>query len=182
MTQPIPSMRLLEDCEPHDLIRINWSGRTEWAIVGARNAQMFLICVLSGANAPFLLDAAGFVGVKQEFEYPVLSYGRAYALKPDQAGPCDVNSGPLFGVHGTMIQSDLSSESRLFLCCTFAERSAGKAYYNIGSGHTSVEPGGMKASYGRWALRLDKAITETEEPVAVVQFAAGVTAPPGEAT
>jgi hypothetical protein len=92
---------------------------------------MFLICVLSGANAPFLLDAAGVVGVKQEFDYPVLSYGRAYSLKPDQAGPCDVNSGPLFGVHGTMIQSDLSSESRLFLSCTFAERSAGKAYYNI---------------------------------------------------
>lgn len=116
--------------------------------------------------------------VKAEFDHPVLWYGQTYSLRPDYAGPCDVNSGALFGVPGAVLQSDLGSGSSLFLCCEFPERGKSKGYYNIGKGGLSGEPGGMKACYGRWALWLDKTVTRTEKPVAVVQFPAPAAAVP----
>jgi hypothetical protein len=48
--------------------------------------------------------------VKREYDNPVLWYGEAYSVRPNHAGPCDVNTGPLFGLHGTMLQSDVNSE------------------------------------------------------------------------
>ena len=102
----------------------------------------------------------------------LLCYGQAYVLKPDHAGPCDVDSGKLFGAHGAIVQSDSGSGSSLFVCCEFPERGAKRGYYNIAKGTSSGEPGGMKASYGRWALWLDKTVTQTKEDVPVVRFPA----------
>jgi hypothetical protein len=179
MTNPIPSFKFLEDCVPRDLVRINLGDRTEWALVGTKNERLLLVCILSGNDAPYLFDAAGYMGpVKPEHDNPVLWYGRAYSLLPDHAGACNVNSGPLFGVHGTMFHSEVDSGSSLFLCCRFPERGDKKAYYNIETGNFSGEPGGMRASFGRWALRLDKTITETEEPMVVAQFPLSVSAAP----
>src|SRR5580704_13834663 len=148
MTESTPSFKRLEDCAPRDLIRINVRGRTEWALIGTRNERLLLVCVLSGPNVPYLFDAANDMGiVRAEYEYPVLWYGQAYSLRPDHTGPCDVNSGALFGAHGAIVQSDPGSGSSFFLCCEFPERGAKKGYYNIGKGGFSGEPGGMKACY-----------------------------------
>jgi hypothetical protein len=170
----IPSFRFLEDCKARDLIRIDLGGRTEWALVRTKNEWIVLVCVVTEQGAPYLFDAAaGHMGtVKQEYDNPVLWYGQDYSLRPDHAGPCDVNAGPLFGLQGTMLQSDVNTTSTLFLCCAFPERGTKMAYYNIGNGTFSAEPGGSRASYGGWSLCLDKAITATKEPVAVTQFLA----------
>jgi hypothetical protein len=142
----IPSFKFLEDCKPRDLVRINLGDRTEWALVGTKNDHMVLICVVTGQGAPYLFDAAaGYIGtVKPEYDNPVLWYGQDYSFRPDHAGPCDVNAGPLFGLHGTMLQSDANTKSTLFLCCAFPERGTKKAYYNIESGNFSAEPGVLR--------------------------------------
>jgi hypothetical protein len=122
MPTAIPSLKFLEDCKPRDLIRINLGNRTEWGLVGTKSERILLVCVLSGPGAPYLFDAAGYMGmVKPEYDDAVLWYDKAYSLRPDHAAPCDVNSGSLFDLHGTMLQSNANSGSGFFLCCEFPE-------------------------------------------------------------
>jgi hypothetical protein len=68
MSSPAMTFKLLEDCNPRDLIRVNLGKSTEWALVSTKNQRLLLVVVLSGDSAPYVLDAMGdIIGVKHEF-------------------------------------------------------------------------------------------------------------------
>ena len=55
---------------------------------------------------PRCINAADDAGGNLKIHFvrvPTLSYGRAYILEPELAGPCDVHHGPLFDAQGALI-------------------------------------------------------------------------------
>jgi hypothetical protein len=154
MSNPVTTFKLLEDCNLRDLIRINLGTSTEWALVSTKTRDLLVVVVLSGKSAPYSCNAMGGMGVKDEFADPVLYYGHDYTFAPDHTGPCDVKSGQLFGANGSLLLSEVRSAPSFFLCCDFPEQGK-KTYYDINTGSLSGEPGGQKASFGRWSLWLN---------------------------
>jgi hypothetical protein len=169
MSEPAIAFKLLEDCVPRDLIRINLGESTEWALVSTKGHGLLVVVVLSGAAAPYCFNAMGSMGVKPEFEHPILCYGNSYILTPDHTGACDVNSGRLFGANGSLLLSEVNSNKSLFLRCDFPERGTA-SYYNIAIGSLGAEPGGGRASFGQWSLGLKNTVSGSEYLTYVVEF------------
>jgi hypothetical protein len=139
---------LIADCKSRDLIRLNIEGVTRWAIV-AQNSQNFRpVAILSGKDAPFVVNVDNDFGVKPEFEKAVLGYGRDYTLTPDHAGPCEVVEGPLLGVKGSVILTDTD----FYLGLDFPERGSRPVFLNLMTGKLSGEPGGGRATFKIWTL------------------------------
>jgi hypothetical protein len=178
MSEKPVTLNSLDRCGPGHLIRINLNDRTEWAIVGKSNSrQMLPVLVLTGESAPYFLNVVNEIEeLRQEYERPVLSYGHSYTLNPDHIGPCDVNSGPLFELNGVLIVAD---SARVIRAPFRGEKRL--AYYDIDSGQVGGEPGGARAAFGRWLLRLHQNATGEEEPVLVAEFSARSSKKPAQA-
>jgi hypothetical protein len=101
-----PEFKFLEQCRPVELIRLNMEERTEWALVGRPGNALFPVLMLSGEDAPRCFNAAADAGGNLKVHFlrvSALSYGHAYALLPNLAGPCNVHDGRLFSANGALI-------------------------------------------------------------------------------
>jgi hypothetical protein len=168
MSEKLPNFKALDSCAPGELIRIRLGKDTEWALTGRRSGEFFPVFVLPKEGAPYFLNVFGPMDIlKSGYENPVLSYGHHYELRPDHKGPCDVTSGPLFEVEGALILSgtDYSIQGE------FRNEKRAPMHYDF-SGVATGKPGGSKAVFGQWSLRLLPSITGEEEPIPVISFAA----------
>jgi hypothetical protein len=138
---------LITECKPLELIRLNIKDVTAWAIVGKRENANLLIGVLTGENAPYVLNVFNDWGSIPEYENVVAVYGPDYVLTPNHAGPCDIMDGPLFSAKGSVVLA----ESESFLTLNFPGRKDA-AYLNLETGSFSTGPGGGRAAFKQWTL------------------------------
>jgi hypothetical protein len=180
-----PEFKFLEQCGPVELICLNLVDRTEWALVGHPGNGLFPVLVLSGATAPYCLNAAADGGGNLKLHFlrvPALSYGQRYTLLPNLAGPCDVYSGPLFSTNGALVTTGqvsvpnggpIVSKAASFLRAEFPGVRP-YVYFNLSSGDLSGEREGDldRAAFGHWTLSLDQNESEQNQRLRVMQFTA----------
>jgi hypothetical protein len=168
MSQQKLELKTLDSCKPGDLIRIKLGEPVEWAFVGKKvSPGMFPILVLTGKAEPYFLNVVNDMdALKQAYELPVIFYGRAYAVEPDHIGPCQIDTGPLFG-NGSII----IAQAERVIRADFENQKARAMFYRIDSGEVRGEPGGARAAFAKWKLWLLPSITGEERPIVVASFA-----------
>jgi hypothetical protein len=139
-------LKMLAQCDPADLVRINLSHATEWAIVGARSQIEFPLVVVTGNDAPRVVQMLGDLGLQSAFDTaPVLSYGKTYILHELRDAPCDVHGGPIFEQNGALI---FTNQGR-FLRCMDRDK---PRFLCLKTGVVGTEPHGHKAAFAEWGV------------------------------
>ena len=181
-----PEFKFLETCQPLELLRINLGEQTEWGLTGRAGNGLFPVLVLSGEDAPRCFNAAEDPGGNLKIHFlraPTLSYGHAYTLVPDLAGPCDVYEGPLFSAHGALVvtgpisvgsQGHPLSNARKLLRVKFANRPY--VHFDLLTGALRGAPEGNqdRAAFGRWVLLLNHEANDPKKQLCVMQFSAEI--------
>ena len=87
MVQPVLTIKVLERCEPGELVRAFFAQDGQWAIIGyiqdANRQRKNAVVVVSGDQGPWFIkpvDAEQLVGL------PCLSYGKEFDIHPDYRG------------------------------------------------------------------------------------------------
>jgi hypothetical protein len=156
--------KAIEDCASRELVRLKFHDETRWALVAQRASEYLPIVTFRADGAAHCINVMGSMdNVKTAFNEPVLSYGTAYEIAPNEAGPFTFTRDASHIADGDLVRHGENGE--LSFACEFTERKA-KCYYDVLTGRVRAAPGGVLAVYGGWTLSL---VEEKKVPVVVIE-------------
>lgn len=139
----------LDDCKSGDLMRFRDDADiTHWAIVGRRANGLHPIAVLSGENAPFIVNATEHGHTIDIFDtFPVLNYGNEFELRPSHEDEMQIGDSPLLRTKGALVITDHDK------CLVSGIHGQSEIrYFSLNTGDVRGKPGGMIATFKIWSL------------------------------
>lgn len=138
-----PQIKLLQDCKPLELIRMNVEGVTSWAIVGQRvsDNQMPILVLTEDA---YCLEASDQInGIRDELNSPALSYGE-FAIGPLHDADCNVFNGPLFSTPRSLV---ITKDDDRFVTCFLPNKAIGFFDLRTGKVRSDISLGRVAHAY-----------------------------------
>jgi hypothetical protein len=147
----------LAECGARELVQVKSGSTVEWAIVGAQAPGYFPLVLLTGDNAPRVINVASDPG---DFaRYPVAKYGMSYRLAHDPTGPSQIGDGELFRTAGSLV---LTEDGDWHLLVNPEGQSAIR-WLHLGTGKIMGERGSHKMAFGYWNLCIEGLLEEPSE-------------------
>lgn len=145
----MPIVKLLENCAPPCLVKMNVEGVARFAFLGKRGNAFFPAFVLAetGWEALNLSSDMGF------FMHPydvasALDFGNDFHLKPSYAGNCEIDKGDLFRTPGAIVRA---GDDRDYLVAV-GSGWKNPFFYSLKTGDFRAEPGGPRVAFASWVL------------------------------
>jgi hypothetical protein len=122
----------------------------EWAMVGALAPGYFPLIVLTGSDAPFVINVMQDPG---DFErYPVAKYGKEYRFVHDPNGPCQIGDDKLSKTAGSLV---LTEDGDWHLVTNNKDRRGDMRWLRLATGQVPGEPGSKRIAFGKWDLLIE---------------------------
>ncbi len=161
--QNLPVNKWLEHCEQGELIRGQIHRDIEWAIVGASSREVMQVVILSGADAPYWLNAysPGQMGIPQIL---CLSYGKEFRVIPNYSSEMNWDEAGAFAIlddgYGILV-GGLPGE--------FPGSGQALRHFNLKTHVVEGQPGGNISLLKGWSIWKDN-LTASGEPQKLFEF------------
>jgi hypothetical protein len=143
-----PQLKLLEHCEPGELVRGKFFDTTEWALIANRSNELQNVVLLPEKEAPRAFNAYSHGEI---MNVSCLSYGDKFRIVP-AFGTCEVGYGLQADRPGQLIMT----ENDIILVATYPRRGTPVGYYYEATREIKGgQPGGHMAIFLEWAIWID---------------------------
>jgi hypothetical protein len=140
-------VKLLEECSPPSLVRMNIDGVARFAILG-KHSNAFIPALAVIESQCELFNLSGEFGFSHQYDgVAALDFGSDFILKPSYAAACEIDKGELFQTPGAVVRTKDSD----YLVAAAPWR-RGPAYCDIKTGDCKGEQGGARVAFAAWAL------------------------------